>query len=122
MTKFQRHPASKAFERAFSTRTSGARRECPCGRIFYNPNGGWDWDDGELESLGKNAQATGLDYAVGEIDFEGVGFCIDCECWHERALRMLNWIVAHDEAIAEFLSEEKKRKTREANRSPVVEG
>lgn len=107
------------FECAFGTGSGGCRRVCECGREFYNPEGGWDWDDGELEDLEKRG-ATALEYTVGEISFEGKVFVNGCNCWHPRAERLIDWIDGHRNQIAEFLTLEKKRKQREANDAPVV--
>jgi len=115
------HPAWNSFERGFSTRTVGAMRFCPCGRIFYNPNGGWDWDEGELEALAANAEATAVEWACGEVRIDGAEYALDCTCWHARGRQILGWLLNHDEEIAAFLTLEKKRKQGEAARSPVVE-
>lgn len=92
-----------------------------CGRVFYNPNGSWDWDDGELDRLAANPNATAKDWACGEVFIDGKTYAMDCTCWHERGLKILQWILAHDEEIAAFLTFEKARKQAEAKRSPIVE-
>lgn len=112
----------ESFERAFSSRTSGCVRDCNCGRVFYDAhNEGYSWEVGEYEKLDADPKATGLDYAVSVLYFEGRDYVVDCDCWHQRAIRLISFIRGHDEAIAAFLTEEKKRKMAEANRSPVVE-
>lgn len=107
------------FERAFSTGGGGCRRQCACGKWFYNPDGGWTWEDGEIEKLEKSS-ATPLPYPVGSIDLEGVEYCMDCDCWHERARKITAWINNHAHSIAEFLSLERERKQAEADNSPTV--
>lgn len=109
------------FERGFSPRHAGCRGSCQCGRVFYNPNGGWDWECGELEELEANANATALDYSVEFVYLEGKEYAADCECWHARATRLIVWLQHHADEIAEFLRLEKRRKEIEAARSPVVE-
>ncbi len=41
------------FERAFHAGTSGCTRACNCGRVFYDVENSYDWEDGELERLEK---------------------------------------------------------------------
>ncbi len=112
--------STENFERAFSTNSGGCRRVCECGREFYNPDGGWDWSDGELESLESN-DATALPYTVGEVAFEGKTYVNACNCWHKRADMLQNWINGHRHQIARFLSLEKKSKQAEADDAPIVE-
>lgn len=109
----------ESFERAFRGRTSGAVRVCACGKTFYNPDHSWTWEEGEIEALQK-AGATSSNYAIGVIEFEGKEYADHCECWKDRARKLVGFLVSHDEAIAVFLSEEKKRKEAEARRSPTV--
>jgi predicted dehydrogenase len=109
------------FERAFRGGVSGCRRDCECGIEYWDSyNGGYDWGEGEVESLMNNPKAKALDHAVGIVEFEGCVYVDGCTCWHERARKIIAWMVHHDEAIAEFLSLEKERKQREANRAPTV--
>lgn len=109
------------FERAFRGGVSGCRRRCECGVEFYDAhNQGYDWDEGEYEALVENPNAKLLDYAVGVVEFEGRMYVDGCTCWHERAKRIIAFIEGHAAAIAEFLSLEKARRTREAASSPVV--
>lgn len=86
-------------EEAFRDHTAGSRRECDCGKIFYNSNGGWDWEEGELEALEKSESATDLDYSVGTMTLEGKEYCLDCGCWHKRALVIFGFLMAHNFAI-----------------------
>ena len=110
----------ESFERAFMSSGGGCVRACRCGRIFYNPDGGWTWEDGELESLNRNEKATAVGHTVQCIDFEENEYALDCDCWHELAARYIRWLRVHDEQVAEFLTLEKARKQAEADRSPVV--
>lgn len=110
------------FERAFSAGTGGCRRTCDCGREFYNGDGGWTWDEGELEALAKNANATPLPYTVGDISFEGKEYVNACDCWHKRAAMIMGFLDGHSHKIADYLSLEKKRLQRIAENAPTVEG
>lgn len=110
-----------SFLRAFDGRVSGCRRDCECGREYFdNYNSGYDWEPGELERLAANPNATPLGYAVSVIEFEGGHYVYDCPCWKPRARRIIAFLLGHDEQIANFLSEEKERRRAEADRSPVV--
>ena len=96
------------FEEAFCDHLGGSYRECDCGKIFYNSNGGWDWEDGELEALEKSEDAIDLDYSIGEVYFEGRRYVIDCKCWHKRALVIFNFLMVHNSPIVELFRAVKK--------------
>lgn len=97
------------FEEAFRDKGFvGSRRGCVCGNIFYNSDGGWDWGDGELEGLAKNTKATDVDYSVGTITFEGTEYCLDCTCWHKRALRIFGFLISHNSPIVALFRAVKK--------------
>lgn len=114
--------STESFELAFATNRGGCRRVCDCGREFYNPNGGWDWKEGELERLAKDENAQPLEWTVGTISFEGKEYVPDCDCWQKRAEIIIGFIDSHGRKIAEYLSLEKKRLQRIADAAPVVEG
>lgn len=107
------------FEDAFSDSSGGCRRRCECGREFYNSDGGWTWEEGELDELSRSG-ATDLPYSVGLLAFEGRLVVPDCDCWQERAKRLIVFITNHDDAIATFLTLRKKRMVNAAARLPVV--
>ena len=111
------------FEAAFRGGVNGCRRTCACGVEYYDThNTGYDWEEGEYEALEADPKAIGLPYAVGVVEFEGRVFVDGCTCWHERAKRIIAFIVGHDTAIVQFLKRERARKQAEADRSPVLEG
>lgn len=107
------------FIRGFRTIMSHATMPCACGKVFYNPNGDWDWDEGEMEALEKS-EATAIEHSVGEVPFEGKVYADACTCWHDRAIMIMKFIDSHRYGIADYLSLEKKRKQAEADASPVV--
>ena len=109
----------ESFAEAFRSNCGGCRRTCECGREFYNPDGGWTWETGELEGL-ELRKATALDYTVTTVGFEGKELVMDCDCWHPRAKQIMSFLDGHADAIAKYLTNEKKRKQSEADRSPVV--
>jgi len=117
---YTRHRYWREFERGFSTNGAGCRTTCICGRVFYNPNGGWDWEDGELDALAADPNATPVDWSCGEIIIDGRAFALDCSCWHERGRRILEWCLGHDDEIAEFLKEVKTAKELAARVAPTV--
>lgn len=113
------------FERAFSGHTAGCVRTCECGRVYFDGVGRYDWDEGELESWEERSQFPDskvhrLDYAPGDICFEGHVYVDACDCWHKRAEQIIGFIDTHAHQIAEYLTLEKKRKQRIADDAPVV--
>lgn len=111
------------FERAFSGRINGCLLTCDCGKEYFdNHNEGYTWEPGKLEALLSNKEAVALDYAPGDICFEGKTYVNGCSCWHERAFKIMGFIDSHANAIADYLTREKKRKQRIADAAPVVEG
>jgi len=97
------------FEDAFRSGGGGCREECKCGKVFYNSNGGWDWEDGELEGLEKS-KATDLDWSVLTIIIDGDEYVMDCDCWHNRAKQMMGWMESHNRQFVKYLQLEKERK------------
>lgn len=110
------------FERAFSSHSGGSLRECECGKRFYSTDSGWDWEEGEFEALEADPSAESHDYTIGTVLFEGREYVVDCTCWHARAAAIVAFLLSHGEQIAEFLSLDKERLQREADRAPVVRG
>jgi len=100
------------FQEAFRSGCSGCRRECECGKVYYNPDGGWDWNEGELEDLEKY-NAIALDYTVGTLVIDGEEYVTDCDCWHEKAKKIIAWMERNKYAFVEYLQLEKKRKQKE---------
>lgn len=113
----------RSFEDAFDSHVGSCRGQCACGREFWcsDLNSGFDWEEGEVEELMKNPNATGLEYSVGYVEFEGGTFVIDCDCWRQRADRIRKFIDAHSYEIADYLMNEKRRRAEEADRAPTVD-
>lgn len=98
------------FERAFTGNSGGCVRTCRCGVTYFdNHNNHYDWDEGEFERLLANPANVALDYAPGDIRFEGNEYVDACSCWHARASQIMGFIDGHSHAIADYLSLEKKR-------------
>lgn len=103
------------FEDAFSTRCSGATRTCHCGKHYHDAANPVDWEEGELERLEKTG-SLGVGGSIGGLTFEGKEFASCCDCWHERAERIMDFLAFHDEEIASFLNERKNAIISAANR------
>lgn len=108
------------FEVAFSDNHGCSRHVCNCGIEYYNPEGGWSWEEGELEALEKDDNSISIDYSVPIMSFENKEYVMSCDCWVTRAEYIIGFIKNHGHKIAEFLNLEKKRKTSEAEQSPIV--
>ncbi|MDH4319892.1 MAG: hypothetical protein OEV73_00185 [Desulfobulbaceae bacterium] len=110
----------KSFEQAFGDGLGSSTGQCACGAVFYNPDGGWDWEDGELEGYRGMADAVELDYAVGFLSFEGAQYVLDCECWHSRAEKIMKFLDSHAHKIVDYMHLEKERAVAEAAAMPTV--
>ena len=111
----------KDFERGFRDLGASSQFQCDCGKVYYNPSPGWDWDEGEIDALAANPNAFALNYAVEYVVFEGRYCVMDCECWKDRGTRIAHWLVNHQREIGEFFKERKERLLGEANQIPVIE-
>ena len=112
-----------SFERAFTTNTGGCSRRCACGKDFYDASTNrWDWEKGEFEAFEADEEAIGVDYSIGTVRFEGSEYVVDCDCWLDRADRIMGFIDGHAHLIARYLELEKERKTTEAADMPTVGG
>lgn len=110
------------FERAFTDGGASCRATCQCGRTFFTAEeSGWSWEEGEHEELRKDPKATMLDHAPGGVLLEGTNYVADCDCWHDRAKRIIGFLEAHGGAIAHWFKLEKARKQLEADNSPTIE-
>lgn len=55
------------------------------------------------------------------IRLEGKDYALDCDCWHERAKRIIRWLSYNAEEVAAYLRLEKKRQQVAADAAPVVD-
>lgn len=110
----------KSFENSFSDGVGSCRATCDCGKEYYNIDRGWSWEEGELEELEADSNASAIEWSIGYVTFEGRTYVIDCNCWHERAKLIMNFIDNHSRKIAKYLKEERKRKQLELNNIPVI--
>ena len=110
------------FIRAFKTDGGFCRYTCNCGKTYYNSfDETITWDDGELEELEADPNASGVDFSLGIMDMEGKEFVDACDCWHKSAENVMQFMDTYAHQIARYLTSEKKRKQEEADRSPIVE-
>lgn len=107
------------FEKVFTLNTSGCIETCKCGKIYFNGVNSWDWEEGEFESLQANPKAIELPYGITRLEVEGQFFVADCDCWHERALKIINWLEIHCEKIGEYFREIKTARIKQADKLPV---
>lgn len=106
----------ESFIEAFATNSGSLREQCACGREFYDTYNTWDWDEGEFERLAANPNATPVPHAVGKVYFEGTLYAMPCDCWHQRAARIAQWLEANRESVVKFLNLERDRALSEAAR------
>lgn len=111
----------ESFKEAFHTGVGSCRGQCECGVQFYNSDGGYDFNEGELEELEKMSDSRDIDCSVAFVDFEGIEYVYQCDCWEERAMKIMQFIDDHSHGIAQYLRLEKERMQSEANNMPTVE-
>ena len=119
-----RHPQAgfltlDTFIEGFSDSVGSCRGQCSCGVTFFNPDGGWNWEDGEIEAL-RSSGAREIGDSVGTITFEGGVYVVDCDCWRPRAKMISRFLDSHALKIAAYLRAEKKRKQYVADISPTI--
>ena len=92
------------FARAFDGRSSGCRRQCECGVTYYDNSyqGGWTWEDGELEALEADPKAIAVGHSVGEVRFNEKCYVPECKCWHADADRVHKFLFSHRHSIAKL--------------------
>lgn len=97
---------SELFDEIFASDLAGSRRTCACGRTTFNPHGGWDWGEGELEFLYAREESEPdryrqVDHSVGTFDFGTGEIVIGCPCG--RALVVEQFLIAEAERIAMYI-------------------
>jgi hypothetical protein len=82
--------------------------------------------DSFIEAFKTNAGSEQAQCDCGELMdgtymyFEGVGYVVECDCWHKRAKQVMGFIDGHASQIADYLNAERKRKLAEAESMPVI--
>lgn len=96
-----KEPPSEEFERAFGG-SGSCRVKCGfCGREEYNSDGGWDWDDGELEALRADPNAEDVYYTPTWGYLVGKQYLHGCPC--NEARRYEDFIWSHRHGIIRYL-------------------
>lgn len=109
------------FEEAFISYVGSCNRICNCGKEFYNDHWSWGWADGELDALRADPNAVSIDTSVGLIMIDGKEYVPNCNCWHERAMQIINFINSHKHQIARYLNTEKEYQAKKVAMLPTVE-
>jgi hypothetical protein len=91
------------FGEAFNSGCGGCLRVCACGRVHYDSShdGGWDWEDGERESLRENPDAIPHCGTVSSMCVCGEEIVYGCTC--DKAQRYESFIVNHQHQIVHYL-------------------
>lgn len=113
-------PRLENLARSFHSNTSGCRRTCECGREFYDTHNSYDWDEGEIEALEANPNATGVPYSVEGIELPGGEYATDCTCWHKKGLKLIDFLDQHDRHIERWFELERERLAAEVAAVPVL--
>jgi hypothetical protein len=108
------------FEDAFHAGTGGCLRSCNCGRIYYDAVSPCDWEEGEIERLDTNEEATGCEHSISDLRINGVEYVMSCDCWHKKAEELMSFIDKNAYQIAKYLNAEKTRKQRDAEHAPSI--
>ena len=116
---------SELFEEIFDSGISGCRRDCACGRTYFdgNPQSGWGWEDGELERLRRQmAEHPDLyvetDCSVGTMIVNGYEVVYGCEC--NVAKKYETFLVNQAERIAKYLNQRAKLLRQKADAIEVI--
>lgn len=109
---------SEEFEKAFSSHGGGYRRDCECGRQYFN-DGGWDWDEGELEHLRVMAENhpegyIELGWSCSGMEVGGEFIVYDCPCGRAKTYEEL--FKRNAEGIADYLNRRARMVKAEADR------
>ena len=108
------------FERAFKTNDHSCRRTCACGLVFFDVHNHWDWEDGEMESLLADKEATAIEHAIGGVVIDNAEFVMDCNCWHPAAEKLIRIIRSNKRRIANFINLEAEWLEHLAQNAPKV--
>ncbi len=111
----------ESFKEAFYTGMGSCRGQCECGVQFYNSDGGYNFDEGELEELEKIPDSRDIDCSVAFVEFEGIEYVYQCDCWEKKAMQIMQFIDDHSHGIAEYLALEKVRMQAQVDNMPTME-
>jgi hypothetical protein len=110
-----------SFEESFFGGISGCSMECQCGKLYYDAyNTGYDWEEGEFEGLEEDEEALAVNHSVGTLYIGGKEYVCVCKCWHEKANEIIKFIDSNSHQIANYLSLEKEKASKDAAKMPTV--
>jgi hypothetical protein len=113
-------PWFDSFASAFRDRVASCRATCACGREFFDPDGSWDFEDGEIEKLDA-VKATRLTYAPGYLTILDTVYVDACDCWHKIAIRVGAFLLEDIEKVGAFYRAERERRRADVDRLKAVE-
>jgi len=87
------------FENNFATGFGSTQMYCNCGVIYCTRDRESDIDDF------KNDAIHWVDFSSRQISFEGRDYSDLCNCWHERAVKIHDFLISHHESVANYLNE-----------------
>lgn len=110
-----------SFIRAFQYGGYGCN-QCNCGQVFYDDRPhSVEWEEDEYYRLEKDPNAKPVQQSVCMVEINGKDYCTSCDCWHEKAMEFMLFLDSIAQGFVYYLREEKERKRKEYERSPVVE-
>lgn len=115
-------PKIERFIAAFTDQSGGCRRQCDCGTIYYNSDGGWDWEEGELDELESNQNAIDCSFTIGTLSFGGKEYVETCDCWHASAMQMMAWVDSHSHCLARYINGEREAALKRAEAMALIIG
>ena len=96
--------ALEIFEDVFYDHSSTAVMTCECGKTYYCPNDGFDFDEGELERLEKDPDAFAVD-CVSPMTLFKQRFVCECGCYKQDpgVIFFINIMAGYMDRVVEFL-------------------
>lgn len=106
-----KNKCSELFEDIFDSRSGCLIETCTCGITWFNKHDYNFYDKGEFEKLLEQEiknpnKFIGVDHSVGTILINGTQIVIGCKC--DNAYKWEQFIIKHDEQIAEYLNKRAK--------------
>lgn len=102
---------TEMFRQAFNSNSAGCRRECQCGRIWFDGDeSGYTWDPGEFEMLCKLSKSSPdhcveVRHSVPTYYFKDTEIVWDCACQYStRAAEFERTVMAQPKKVAALLN------------------
>lgn len=87
---------------------------CNCGVTYVNSDGMTDLDLDEDE-LTQDTNSVDVDHSIGVVEFGGKQYAWTCECWHDHAEMVVDFLDSHRTEVISYLKKEKQRRLDEVN-------